>query len=369
MCGVFGHFGKPTKKTPKIIRQLGILNMERGKDSTGMAFIDMNEAVIYKNIITADVFFQKTKDINQLLYDFRRKPFAIHMGHTRKATHGDITQENSHPFVEEDIIFSHNGIINNFYSLQKIHDTDYKVDSQIIGKMLTKEGIKGLDRLSGYFTIVYVSQKEPDVLRVAIHNNIFSYAYRDDQLYYSSDIIHLRKALSNKPNFTFVEIDRNSDVLLSVYLVNDHITIAKENISPISFVDHTHAVWSKSDKDEYGYDDAEYYDEYKGYCFYGDKCMNKRDHKQIQLPEETEWSRTHKLLFTRECIIGKWCTYLKDHKRMDAFEREYHNGKLKQQIDKKLYREKYKKKKGELKDAIDQLSAFPKHEVRRIIRP
>jgi hypothetical protein len=82
----------------------------------------------------------------------------ILMAHSRWATHGSQTKQNSHPFKVGKIVGAHNGIIYNHRDLNEKYKRDFEVDSMHIFAHLD-EG-KDLSELEGYGTIEWVDKRE-----------------------------------------------------------------------------------------------------------------------------------------------------------------------------------------------------------------
>lgn len=219
MCGIYGFCGKYTADTKKNIKTLGILNESRGKDSTGLAVIGNRQCDIYKKAVNSSRFFNEFSNVNNGEI-YNNLQFLTVLGHTRLATHGAVTDKNAHPFKKGNTVFTHNGIISNFKELQDKYLTNYEVDSQIIGHLLEeKDYKKAFKNLSGMFTVPFVNMQESDMLQVAVHNQAFSFAYKGNQLYYSSDISHLRQALKGQG---FQICQGANDVLYKFYLINNN---------------------------------------------------------------------------------------------------------------------------------------------------
>lgn len=203
MCGIYGFLGKSDKNTASNIQCLGVLNVQRGQDSTGIAIISQKNTNIFKKDVDSLTFFGK-QTTQKAIGIADSSQFLAILGHTRLATRGAISKRNAHPFKNGRIVFTHNGGIYNFDSLQKEFNTSFEVDSQIIGHLIRYKGIdRALETLSGSFTIPFIDLQKRNVLQVAVHNQVFAYAIKKDQLYYSSDINHLKEALKFETGFTF----------------------------------------------------------------------------------------------------------------------------------------------------------------------
>lgn len=104
MCGIVGHLG-PTNSLPVVLE--GLTRLEyRGYDSAGVSLVNEDSKLAsYKKV-------GKIKNLKALLDEEKIIARAC-IGHTRWATHGEVSDVNSHPHYEEDISIVHNGIIEN----------------------------------------------------------------------------------------------------------------------------------------------------------------------------------------------------------------------------------------------------------------
>jgi len=173
MCGLFGYVGEnPNLEKIKI---LGLFNVSRGKDSSGL-YIN-NEIIksaqfnqkefqdfIKKNTLTLD----KTKD-NRVIF-----------GHTRNSSSGMISDENAHPFGYLDKnktlkhAFAHNGTLRGNWK-QLIYDeklmeleevNSYTVDSKALGSLISQGKYEILSKYQGAATFLYHDVNKPDTLYV-----------------------------------------------------------------------------------------------------------------------------------------------------------------------------------------------------------
>ena len=111
MCGIVGYVGSK-KATPILID--GLLCLEyRGYDSAGIATMEKDGIKVMKD-----------KGRVKNLYDLQGIDDLVGrvgIAHTRWATHGKPSKENSHPHMDNSNTFAvvHNGIIENYAELRE----------------------------------------------------------------------------------------------------------------------------------------------------------------------------------------------------------------------------------------------------------
>ena len=147
MCGIIGYVGN--KKASNILID-GLLALEyRGYDSAGIATLENNEIKIMKD---------KGRVKNILDLDgFDKLEGTYGIAHTRWATHGKPSKENSHPHFDNSNIFAvvHNGIIENYNELRALltekgytfySQTDTEVIPNLINYYYTNNNAESLTK-------------------------------------------------------------------------------------------------------------------------------------------------------------------------------------------------------------------------------
>ena len=130
MCGIVGYIGKE-KCIPRIISGLESLEY-RGYDSAGIAYITKKGIEIAKEEGRIEIL---KNEIDM------EDNSVIGIGHTRWATHGKPSDENSHPHKVGHITLVHNGIVENYNELRKeLGDYDYlsETDSEVVAALINK---------------------------------------------------------------------------------------------------------------------------------------------------------------------------------------------------------------------------------------
>jgi glucosamine--fructose-6-phosphate aminotransferase (isomerizing) len=170
MCGIVGYIGR---KEALPILETGLERLEyRGYDSVGIALLNNNRFNILK---------RKGRIANlKSLFRNRIEKGRVGIGHTRWATHGEVTDYNAHPHTDckNEIAIVHNGIIENFRELKKDlkdighifkSDTDSEVIAHLIEEFykqcsLEKAVELALNRIKGSYALAITSLREPNKL-------------------------------------------------------------------------------------------------------------------------------------------------------------------------------------------------------------
>ena len=173
MCGIVGYIGY--KKAKEILIN-GLLRLEyRGYDSAGIATIENNEISVMKNKGRVNNLYD-LDGINDLVG-------TIGIAHTRWATHGKPSKENSHPHMDNSKSFAvvHNGIIENYHELREflsakgynfLSQTDTEVIPNLIHYYYKQENdtLKAVSRackdLKGSYAIEVLSKYDKDKMIV-----------------------------------------------------------------------------------------------------------------------------------------------------------------------------------------------------------
>lgn len=171
MCGVVGFVGNANTNNAKEIVLEGLKRLEyRGYDSAGIVLNINKRLKIAKNV-------GRISNLEEMLQGEELES-NIGLGHTRWATHGKPSTENSHPHTNGDgsIAVVHNGIIENYselkewlsseYGIEFRSETDTEVIAHLIGiyydKDLVEAVYKAVEKMRGAYAIGVMAASEPD---------------------------------------------------------------------------------------------------------------------------------------------------------------------------------------------------------------
>lgn len=156
MCGIVGIVAKTSggfyKPEADLFDEMLYLDGVRGMDSTGVFSVSFKNRVDVLKQASNPGIFNTMKSFHKFKEELP-KSGKIVIGHNRKATSGDISSVNAHPFDSGGIVLVHNGYIANADAIDKT----VEVDSQSIITALKeeKEPVKAIAKLFGAFAIVW----------------------------------------------------------------------------------------------------------------------------------------------------------------------------------------------------------------------
>ena len=257
MCGIVGYIG--TKKASPILIN-GLLRLEyRGYDSAGIATIEKEGLSFMKNK-------GRVKNLYELpgIDDLEG---TVGIAHTRWATHGKPSKENSHPHYDNSKTFGvvHNGIIENYNELRIFltnngytfySQTDTEVVPNLIHYYYTKDkkddelkflrAVRNACKdLKGSFALEIISSNCPDNMIVIRKDSPLVIGKGENENYISSDIPAI---LSFTRNFYLL-----NDLEL-VLLTRDDVKFFDMDLNPIDKKIEV-IEWNATSAEKDGYED------------------------------------------------------------------------------------------------------------------
>jgi glucosamine--fructose-6-phosphate aminotransferase (isomerizing) len=223
MCGIVGYTGH--KDSTKIVFD-GLDRLEyRGYDSSGIAISLENNFFIHKSTGRVKELIEKYgKGVDAFVYG------AI--GHTRWASHGEVSNRNAHPHFSNKISIVHNGVIDNADELKvKLKaagytfssDTDSEVIAHLIDHHYTFNPFEAMEEataeLKGTYGIAVLFADLPGVIGVAKNGSPLVIGFGDNKDYFvASDTNAL---IQHTNRFIYLEdgdiaiLNRDCDIMLN----------------------------------------------------------------------------------------------------------------------------------------------------------
>lgn len=261
MCGIVGYVGSK-KATPILID--GLLSLEyRGYDSAGIATIEKDLIKVMKDKGRVNNLYN-LDGINEL-------GGTVGIAHTRWATHGKPSKENSHPHMDNSNSFAvvHNGIIENYSELKEfliskgynfISQTDTEVIPNLIhyhysnGPASVIKDIKNrflssvknaVQDLKGSYAIEVISPLCPDEIIVVRKDSPLVIGKGKNENFIASDIPAILKYTKD-----FYLLDDNEFAVISKDKVNFFDNSLEEHNKAIKNIE-----WDANAAGKDGYED------------------------------------------------------------------------------------------------------------------
>ncbi len=196
MCGIVGYAGKE-QAAPILLDGLSKLEY-RGYDSAGVCVFDNGALKVAKAK-------GRLKNLIELTDGGKALDGVVGIGHTRWATHGAPSDENSHPHMADSgkIAVVHNGIIENYLELKELliargkhfhSDTDTEVVANLIeyyydsGLDFRESVQKAVARVEGSYALGVLCRDYPDIIIGVKKDSPLIFGYGKDCNYIASDV-------------------------------------------------------------------------------------------------------------------------------------------------------------------------------------
>ena len=196
MCGIVGYIGKQ-QAAPILLDGLSKLEY-RGYDSAGICVYNQGSLHVAKAK-------GRLAELVELTQGGTAVPGTMGIGHTRWATHGVPSTENSHPHVSSNgkISVVHNGIIENYQILKDYllehgkvfrSETDTEVASNLVEYYYEMEGDllaaarRAVEKLSGSYALGIICQDEPGTMIGVKKNSPLIFGFGQGENFIASDV-------------------------------------------------------------------------------------------------------------------------------------------------------------------------------------
>ena len=257
MCGIVGYIGNK-KAAPILLEGLSALEY-RGYDSAGIAVLENNKIITKKDKGRASNFASIVTPCNL--------KGSIGIAHTRWATHGIPSMENSHPHLDNSSSFGvvHNGIIENYndiklFLIENGYNFLSQTDTEVIPNLIHYHfkntvsnyqdkflaSVKSaVSELKGSYAIEVISPLFPDKIIVVRKDSPLVIGIANGENYIASDIPAI---LPYTKNFYF--LDDNEFAVISKNTVKFYDNNLLEHKKETKLIN-----WDASSAGKNGYDD------------------------------------------------------------------------------------------------------------------
>lgn len=228
MCGISGAVG--LKDVSDALFE-SIRNLEyRGYDSCGVALVEKKRLLVKKNIGEVEAVYRKENVLRHIS--------NVGIAHTRWATHGSVTKNNTHPFLSKCGKFAvvHNGIISNYRLLRDQltregfrfqSETDSEVIPQLLSKFYAKERSielalrKTMNVLEGTFALAFITAHLPDQIFCAKRESPLMLGIAGETKFIGSDF---NSFIDFTKNAVIIEDGEYAVISKDGYIVKNSIT-------------------------------------------------------------------------------------------------------------------------------------------------
>jgi glutamine---fructose-6-phosphate transaminase (isomerizing) len=195
MCGIIGFTGNLEAKN---VLLGGLQALEyRGYDSAGIAYVDKFGIQTVKTTGKVSNLREKVELSNGL-------DSTCGIGHTRWATHGGVSDTNSHPHSCGNVTIIHNGIIENYHELENelsstgrrpISQTDTEIAAMLFDSLYHGDAVdtikKAVAKLEGAYAFCILFSDQPGVIYCIRNGSPLVATHAKDGSFIASDMVAL----------------------------------------------------------------------------------------------------------------------------------------------------------------------------------
>ncbi len=193
MCGIVCYVGE---RQARPILLEGLKQLEyRGYDSSGLAVHNGKDVLCHRAVGKIAQLESRLEGVEIL--------GAMGIAHTRWATHGEPTEENAHPQMDEEgnVFVIHNGIIENYHLLKKRLEKDgvsfrSETDTEVLAHLIARhfdgslsEAVrKSMSQVEGTFGMAVIHSRVPGEIVVARRGSPLIIGISDHGYFAGSDV-------------------------------------------------------------------------------------------------------------------------------------------------------------------------------------
>ncbi len=231
MCGIIGFTGYLEAKNV-LLDGLSALEY-RGYDSAGIAFFHGSSIDTVKTT-------GKVSSLRDKVDLTAGTGSTCGIGHTRWATHGGVSDTNSHPHTFGKVTLIHNGIIENYHELElelaalgksPVSQTDTEIAAMLIDSLYEGDAIaaikKAIARLEGAYAFCILFADEPEVIYCLRNGSPLVACHTKEGSVIASDMVALIKYSRDYFVLPEMHIARLTKENITVTDLNDEVITPK----------------------------------------------------------------------------------------------------------------------------------------------
>ncbi len=257
MCWIFAYVGE-TDSREKLVNGLKMLEY-RGYDSAWMVGLtNSSEVFIEKAVGRVSALATKVASKSE-----DTKLYTTGIAHTRWATHGGVTEANTHPHVStnERFYIVHNGIIENYKEIKASLESDHtfysQTDTEVVAKLIeslydgnlksTMEKVAA--KLVGAYSLAVIDRENPGtIVGIKLWSPLIV-GEATDGIYISSDVNALAALAESYTILEDHEMIVIEDKKYSIFLAGEQVERASQEVEEGQKIDELWNFTSYTEKE------------------------------------------------------------------------------------------------------------------------